>query len=190
MLVCSLGIYVDKICVVNVFTYSWIQNPIYDFICATSAGLFVCITTYFWQRGIVYICFRDFHAPWSDPLSLFNFFEDKNESWRSVVEHFCLFWLWYASIVSDVEPMLGRRQRATSTQRRSDVGPTSHGRYRPNVGSTSAQLLFPCSFFHPIICQNLLCAEIVPMMEATIRFGPVLAWLQTYCTLTCKFYPY
>ena len=47
------------------------------------------------------------------------------------------------SIVTDVEPMLGRRRRATSTQRRNDVGSTSHGRYRPNVGPTHV----PCSFF-------------------------------------------
>ena len=79
-----------------------------------------------------------------------------------------------------------------------DVG----GRHQPNVEATlgrhctadinptSAQHMFPCSFFHPIICQNLLCAEIVPMLEATINSGPVLAWLQTYCTLTWKFYPY
>ena len=44
------------------------------------------------------------------------------------------------SIVTDVEPMLGRRRRATSTQRRNDVGSTSHGRYRPNVGPTHVPL--------------------------------------------------
>ena len=44
------------------------------------------------------------------------------------------------SIVTDVEPMLGRRRRATSTQHRNDVGPTSHGRYRPNVGPTHVPL--------------------------------------------------
>ena len=78
-----------------------------------------------------------------------------------------------------------------------DVG----GRHQPNVEATlgrhrtadidptSAQRR--CSlFFHPIICQNLLCAEIVPTLEATINSGPVLAWLQTYCTLTWKCYPY
>ena len=44
------------------------------------------------------------------------------------------------SIVTDVEPMLGRRRRATSTQRRNDVGSTSHGRYRPNVDPTHVPL--------------------------------------------------
>ena len=45
----------------------------------------------------------------------------------------------------------------TSTQCRSDVGLTMHGRYGPKVVLTSAQhcmMIFPCSFFHPIICQN------------------------------------
>ena len=47
LLVCSLGMYVYGKCVINVFTYSLIQSPISDFIFATSAGLFVCIMTYF-----------------------------------------------------------------------------------------------------------------------------------------------
>ena len=44
------------------------------------------------------------------------------------------------SIVTDAALMLGRRRRATSTQRRNDVGSTSHGRYRPNVGPTHVPL--------------------------------------------------
>ena len=72
--------------------------------------------------------------------------------------------------------MLGRRRRATSTQCRSDVGPTSHGRYRPNVGPTHV----PLYFFSLHNLPERLCAEIVPMLEAAINSGPVLAWLQTY----------
>ena len=66
--------------------------------------------------------------------------------------------------------MLGRRRRATSTQRRSDVGPTSHGRYRPNVGPTHV----PLQFFSLHNLPELLCAEIIPMLEAAINSGPVL----------------
>ena len=39
-----------------------------------------------------------------------------------------VLWLTSPEPEPDVEPMLGRRRQATSTQRRSDVGPTSHGR--------------------------------------------------------------
>ena len=85
--------------------------------------------------------------------------------------------------MTDVEPMLGRRRWATSTQRRSDLGPTSHGRYRPNVGPTHVPLKF---FFSLHNLPELLCAEIVPILDAAITSGPVLAWLQTYCTLTRK----
>ena len=35
------------ICIIDILTYSWIQSPISDFICTTSAGLFVAIMTYF-----------------------------------------------------------------------------------------------------------------------------------------------
>ena len=35
------------ICIIDILTYSWIQSPICDFICTTSAGLFVAIMTYF-----------------------------------------------------------------------------------------------------------------------------------------------
>ena len=76
-----------------------------------------------------------------------------------------------------------------------DVG----GRHQPNVEATlgrhrtadidptSAQHMFPaCSlvvFFSLHNLPELLCAEIVPMLEAAIDSGPVLAWLQTYCTV-------
>ena len=35
------------ICIIDILAYSWIQSPISDFICTTSAGLFVSIMTYF-----------------------------------------------------------------------------------------------------------------------------------------------
>ena len=74
----------------------------------------------------------------------------------------------------NVEATLGRHRTA-------DIDQTSAQR-RPNTCSLAV--------FYPIICENLLSAEIVSMLEATINSGPVLAWSQTYCTLTWKFYPY
>ena len=82
----------------------------------------------------------------------------------------------------------------TSSRCWADLG----GRHQPNVEATlgrhrtadidptSAQHMFPCSFFSLRNLPELLCAEIVPMLEAANNSGPVLAWLQTYCTLTWK----
>ena len=70
------------------------SQPDFYFICPTNPPASLCASRpTFQQRGFVYICLRDLHASWSDPLLLVDFFEDKNESWRFVVEHFCLFWL-------------------------------------------------------------------------------------------------
>ena len=89
--------------------------------------------------------------------------------------------------------------------RRTDVGPTSAGDIKPTWKRRWADIARPISTkrrlnvdpthvplqcFYPIICQNLLCAEIVSMLEATINSRLVLAWPQTYCTLKWKFYPY
>ena len=85
----------------------------------------------------------------------------------------------------------------TSNRCWADVG----GRHQPNVKATlgrhrtadidptSAQHMFSC-FFSLHNLPELLCAEIVPMLEAAINSGPVLAWLQAYCTLTWKLYSY
>ena len=145
---------------------------------------------FFWQQGIVNICFRDLHAPWSDPLSLFNFCQDKNESRCFVVEHLfvliiiCKYCDWRRT---DVGPMSAGDIKPTSKRRWVDIAwanidPRSAQR-QPNTCSLEV-------FFHPKICQKELCAEIVPTLEATINSGPVLARLQTYCTLTWKVYPY
>ena len=80
---------------------------------------------------------------------------------------------------TDVGPMSAGDINPTSKR---DVGPTSHGWYWPNVGQTSAQHMFPCSFYSLHILAELLCAQIVPMLEAAINYDPVLLWLQTYCT--------
>ena len=144
-----------------------------------------------WWSGLAmcsgYICFRDLHASWSDPLLLlFDFFEDKmnrgDSSWNiSVCFDYNIQVLWLTSnrCWADV---CGRHQPNVEA---------TLGRHRTaDIDPTSAQHMFPCSFFSLIISQHnlpeLLCTEIVPMLEAAINSGPVLAWLQTYCTLTWK----
>ena len=69
----------------------------------------------------------------------------------------------------------------TSNRCWADVG----GRHQPNgeaklgrhrmadIDPTSAQHMFPCSFFSLLNLPELLCAEIVPMLEAAINSGPV-----------------
>ena len=82
----------------------------------------------------------------------------------------------------------------TSSRCWADVGgrPQSNveatlGRHRAaDIDPTSAQHMFRCSFFSLHNLPELLGAEIVPMLEAANNSGPVLAWLQTYCTLTWK----
>ena len=84
--------------------------------------------------------------------------------------------------------------------RRADVGPTSVG----DINSTSkrrwADIARPIStqrrpytcslvvFFPLHNLPELLCAEIVQMLEAANNSGPVLTWLQTYCTLKLDSY--
>ena len=81
---------------------------------------------------------------------------------------------------------------------RTDVGPTSAGDINPTSKRCWADIARPIStqrrpntcslvvFFSLHNLPELFCAEIVPMLEAAINSGPVLAWLQTYCTLTWK----
>ena len=84
---------------------------------------------------------------------------------------------------------------------RNDVGPTLAGDINPTSKwrwGGWADIARPIStqrrpntcslvvFFSLHNLPELLCAEIVPMLEAAINSGPVVAWLQTYCTLTWK----
>ena len=119
-LVCSIGMYVDGICVINVFIYSWIHSPIF---------------TSFAQQIRRPLCVHhDLRCCYL--ISLRTKMNRGVSSWNiSVCFNYNI-----KSIVTDVEPMLGRRRRATSTQRRNDVASTSHGRYRPNVGPTHVPL--------------------------------------------------
>ena len=82
----------------------------------------------------------------------------------------------------------------TSNRCWADVG----GRHQPNVeatlgrhrtadiGPTSAQHKFSCSFFHSIICQNYFAPKSSQCWKQRSILVQFLAWLQTYCTLTWK----
>ena len=168
-LVCSIGMYVDGICVINVFIYSWNHSPIFTSfaqqirrplcvhhdlllaarICLHLSQRLACIM----ERSVVVIWFL-WGQKW---IVAFR---------RGTFLFVLIIILKVLSTVTDVEPMLGRRRRATSTQRRNDVGSTSHGRYRPNTCSLVV-------FFSLHNLPELLCAEIVPMLEAAINSGLV-----------------
>ena len=144
--------YVDGMCVINVFIYSWIQGPIFtsfvqqirrplcvhhDLLSAARVCLHLfqrlaCIM----ERSVVVIWFL-----WGQKW-IVAFFSSWN---NSVCFDYNIQVLWL-----------------TSNRCWADVG----GRHQPNVEATlgrhrtadidptSAQHMFPCSFFFSIICQN------------------------------------
>ena len=87
-----------------------------------------------------------------------------------------------------------------SDWRRADVGPTSAGDINPtskrrwaDIARTISTQRRPntCSlvvFFSLHNLPELLCAQIVQILEAANNSGPVLTWLQTYCTLKLDSY--
>ena len=154
VLVCSIGMYVDGICVINVFNYSWIHSPIFPSfaqqirrplcvhhdllltarICWHLSQRLACIM----ERSVVVIWFL-----WGQKWIV---------AFRRGTFLFVLI-----IILKVLWP--------TSNRCWADVG----GRHQPNVETTlgrhrtadidpaSAQHMFPCSFFfHSIICQNYL----------------------------------
>ena len=175
--------YVDGICVINVFIYSWIQSPIFtSFAQQIHRPLYVHhnlllaarICSHLFQRlacimepSVVVIWFL-----WGQKLIL---------PFRCGTFLFVLIiifkycdWRW-----TDVGPTPAGDVNPTSKRCWADITrPISTQRW-PNT--CSLVVLFP---LHNL--PELLCAEIVPMLEAVINSGPVLAWLQTYCTLTGK----
>ena len=63
------------------------------FICSTNPPASLCASRPTFSSKDLFTSVSEtcMHASWSDPLLLFDFFEDKNESWHFVVEHFCVF---------------------------------------------------------------------------------------------------
>ena len=79
-LVCSIGMYVDGICVINVFIYSWIHSPIFtSFAQQIRRPLCVHHDLLLAARICLHLSQR-LACIIGDPLLLFDFFEDKNES--------------------------------------------------------------------------------------------------------------
>ena len=176
--------YVDGICVINVFIYSWIQSSIFTsfaqqirrpLLCASrptfsSEDLFTSVSETCMHHGAIHCCYL---------ISLRTKMNRGVSLWNISVCFYCkiqVLWLtsnrYWADLVGrhqpNVEATLGRHRTA-------DIDPTS------------AQHIFPCSFcFSLHNLPELLCAEIVPMLESAINSGPVQAWLQTYRTLTWK----
>ena len=181
-LVSSIGTYVDWICVINVFIYSWIQSSIFTSF-AQQIRRLLCVhhdlllaariwlhlfqrLAYIMERSVVVIWFL-----WGQKL---------------IVAFRCGTFLCVLIMIFKY-----------CDWRRTDVGLTSAGDINPTSKRHWANIARPIStqrrpntcslvFFSLHNLLELLCAEIVPMLEAAINSGPVLAWLQTYCTLTWK----
>ena len=167
----------------NVFTYSWIQSPIFTSIAQQihrplcvhhdlllAAGICLHLSERLagiMKRSVVVIWFL-----WG-------------QTW--IVAFPCWTFLFVLIIIFKY-----------CDWRRADVGPTSAGDINPTSKRRWADIARPIStqrrpntcsvvvFFSLHNLPELLCAEIVPMLEAANNSGPVLAWLQTYCTLTWK----
>ena len=173
--------YVDGICVINVFIYSWIQSPIFTSfaqqklpapLCASrptfsSEDLFTSVSETCMHHGAIRCCY------------LISFRTKMNRGVSS----------WNISICFDYNIKV---LWLTSNRCWADVG----GRHQPNVEATlgqyrtadidptSAQHMFPCSFFHSIICQNYFAPKLSQCWKQRSLVVQFLAWLQTYCTLT------
>ena len=174
--------YVDGICVINVFIYSWIQSLIFtsfaqqirrplcvhhDLLLAATICLHLFQTCM--HHGAIHCCYLiSLRTKMNRGVSLWNI---------SVCFDYNIQVLWLTSnwCWADVS---GRHQPNVEV---------TLGRHRTAfMDPTSAQQMFPCIFFSLHNLPELLCTESVPMLEAAINSGPVLALLQTYCTLTWK----
>ena len=151
-LVCSIGMYVDGICVINVFIYSWIYSPIFTSfaqqirrplcvhhdlllaarICLHLSQRLACIM----ERSVVVIWFL-----WG-------------QKW--IVAFRRGTFLFVLIIILKVLWLTSNRCWADVGERHQPNVETTLGRHRTaDIDPTSAQHMFPCSsFFHSIICQN------------------------------------
>ena len=163
--------YVDGICVINVFIYStWIHSPIFTSfaqqirrplcvhhdlllaarICLHLSQRLACIM----ERSVVVIWFL-WGQKWIVAFRRGTFL-------FVLIIIFKVLWLTSNRCWADVG---GRHQPNVET---------TLGRHRTaDIDPTSAQHMFPCSFFSLHNLPELLCAEIVPMLEATINSGLV-----------------
>ena len=171
----------------NVFIYSWIQSPIFTsfaqqirrplcHVCVhhdllLAARICLCVYLHLFQR---LACIME----WSVVVIWFLW----GQKW--IVAFHCGTCLFVLIIIFNY-----------CDWRRTDVGPTSAGDINPTSKQRWADIARPISTQRrPNTCSlevfffntELLCAEIVPMLDAAINSGPVLLWLQTYCTLTWK----
>ena len=176
--------YVDGICVINVFIYSWINSPIFTSfaqqnrrplcvhhdlllaarICLHLSQRLVCIM----ERSVVVIWFL-----WG-------------QKW--IVAFRRGTFLFVLIIILKVLWLTSNRCWADVGGRHQPNVETTLGRHRTaDIDPTSAQHMFPCSFFfHSIICQNYFAPKSSQCWKQRSILVLFLAWLQTYCTLTWK----
>ena len=176
--------YVYGKCVINVLTYSWIKSPMFTSfaqhppasLCSSwpifsSEELCTPVSGTCMHHGAIRCYYLiSLRSKINHGVSLWNI---------SVCFDYNIQVLWLTSNrcwadvggrhQPNVEATLGRHCAA-------DIDPTSVKR-RPN---TCSLVVFSSLYNLP----ELLCAEIVPILEEVINSGPVLAWLQTYCKLT------
>ena len=162
--------YVDGICIINVFIYSWIHSRIFTSfaqqirrplcvhhdlllaarICLHLSQRLACIM----ERSVVVIWFL-----WG-------------QKW--IVAFRRGTFLFVLIIILKVLWLTSNRCWADVGGRHQPNVETTLGRHRTaDIDPTSAQHMFPCNFFSLHNLPELLCAEIVPMLEAAINSGLV-----------------
>ena len=150
-LVCSIGMYVDGICVINVFIYSWIQSPIFTSfahqirrplcvhhdlllaarICLHLSQRLACIM----ERSVVVIWFL-----WGQKWMV----AFRRGTFLFVLILILKYCDWRRT---DVEPTSVGDINPTSKRRWADIARPISTQRRPNTCSLVV-------FFHSIICQN------------------------------------
>ena len=159
------------------------SEPEFYFICATnppaslcasrptfsSEDLFTSVSETFMHHGAIRCCYLiSLRTKMNRGVSLWNI---------SVCFDYNIQVLWLTSNRCWVN--VGRRHQPNVE--------ATLGRHRTaDIDPTSAQHMFPWSFFSLHNLPELFCSEIDPVLDAAINSGPVLAWLQIYCTLTWK----
>ena len=161
-LVCSIGIYVDGICVINVFIYSWIQSPIFTSF-AQQIRRPLCV-----HHDLLLAARICLHL--SQRLACIM-------EWSVVVIWFLWGQKWIVAFRHGTFLFVLIIILKYCDWRRTDVGPTSAGDIIPTSKRRWADIARPISTQRrPNACSlvvfslhnlpELLCAEIVPMLEA------------------------
>ena len=175
--------YVDGVCVINVFIHSWIQSPIFTSFAQQIHRPFCVHHDLLLAARICLHLFQRLACIMEQSVVVIWFLW--GQKW--IVAFHCGTFLFVLIIIfnycdwcrADVGPTSAGDINPTSKRRWADIARPISTQRRPNTCSLEV-------FFSLHNLPELLCAEIVPMLDSAINSGPVLAWLQTYCTLTWK----